>query len=207
MSNHDQDEFVDRSRPRLRSGNLPEARPSALHHLDALLDSMLSQYSAVEPRPGLELRIHAHLKIHAARRRWRLALVFGVSTAIIVAAVYIRRPAQREPVRQTTQRVNTPQVQPAVSVARIGHASPQAPVRNSASDRTQALLQLAEATHANNGLALDEDPPSVAAEAAEPAASEASPSTTRSISIQNLSVDSLEIKDLAPTRDDEGGNL
>jgi len=178
--------------------------------LDALLDSMLLEYSAVEPRPGLELRIHAHLKAHAARRRWRLALVFGVSTAIIVAAVFVRRPAQREPVRQVTQRANTPQVQPVLpagSVVRSAHPASQAPVQNTASDRTQALLQLAEATHANNGFALDEDPPAVAAGVAEPAALEAQPSTTQPISIQKLAVDSLEIKELAPTRDDEKGNL
>jgi len=177
--------------------------------LDALLDSMLLEYSAVEPRPGLELRIHAHLKAHAASGRWRLALVFGVSTAIIVAAVFVRRPAQREPVRQVTQRTNASQrpVSPVASVVRAAHAAPQAPVRNTTSDRnTQALLQIAESTHANNGLALDEEPPAVA-EPAEPAAYTAEPSTTQPISIQKLAVDSLEIKDLAPTRDDEKGNL
>ena len=179
-------------------------------HLDALLDSMLSQYSAVEPRHGLELRIHAHLKAHAARRRWRAALAFAASSAIIIAAVVARWPAQRRDVRQAIQRANTPRVHPespVVSIVRSAHPTSKAPARNTPSERTHALLQLAAATNGNNGLSPDNDLPAAAAEPAEPAASEAEPSATRPISIQKLAVDSLEIKDLAPTKDDEKGNL
>ena len=37
--------------------------------LDVLLDSLLSAYSAAEPRSGLEIRIRARLQALAARRR------------------------------------------------------------------------------------------------------------------------------------------
>jgi hypothetical protein len=64
--------------------------------LDAMLDAMLSAYSAVEPRPGLETRILANVKEQAAKStatwgfRWTWA-VAALATAALVIAVYVSR--------------------------------------------------------------------------------------------------------------------
>jgi hypothetical protein len=78
--------------------------------LDEMLDSMLSTYSAAEPRPGLETRILANLKEQSAQRssRWSLGWMWigGIATiaAVIMLVTYLRRP-QPLPVDQpiTTQ--------------------------------------------------------------------------------------------------------
>lgn len=68
--------------------------------LEEMLDSMLSAYSAVEPRPGLETRILANLKEQSAQgtRGWRLGwmLIGGIATAaaVILLMTYFRRPQQ-----------------------------------------------------------------------------------------------------------------
>jgi len=66
--------------------------------LDEMLDAMLSAYSSVEPRPGLETRILANLKEQSAQRtsRWSLGwiLIGGIATAaaVILLMTYFRRP-------------------------------------------------------------------------------------------------------------------
>ena len=64
--------------------------------LDQMLDSMLSEYSAVEPRPGLETRILANVRDAAAVRRapWRFIWIWaGASTVaalvILLFVVYL----------------------------------------------------------------------------------------------------------------------
>jgi len=66
------------------------------HKLDEMLDAMLSAYSSVEPRPGLETRIVAGVKEQAAKStatwgfRWTWA-VAALATAALVIAVYVSR--------------------------------------------------------------------------------------------------------------------
>src|SRR5450432_755169 len=71
--------------------------------LDQMLDSMLSEYSAVEPRPGLETRILANVRDAAAVRRapWRFVWVWiGASTVaalvILLFVVYLS-PKKMQP--------------------------------------------------------------------------------------------------------------
>jgi hypothetical protein len=66
------------------------------HKLDQMLDSMLSEYSSVEPRPGLETRILANVRDAAAVRRapWRFIWIWaGASTVaalvILLFVVYL----------------------------------------------------------------------------------------------------------------------
>lgn len=65
------------------------------HKLDEMLDAMLSAYSSVEPRPGLETRIVASVKEQAAKStatwgfRWTWA-VAALATALVIA-VYVSR--------------------------------------------------------------------------------------------------------------------
>ena len=57
---------------------------------DRLLDSMLSQYSAVEPRPGLETRVLAQIAESRERRPGRLRwLVAGTGIAASAIAVVV----------------------------------------------------------------------------------------------------------------------
>ena len=71
--------------------------------LDEMLDSMLSEYSAVEPRPGLETRILANVRDAAAVRRapWRFIWIWaGASTVaalvILLFVVYLS-PKKMQP--------------------------------------------------------------------------------------------------------------
>jgi len=61
-------------------------------HLDKLLDSALSEYSSVEPRPGLETRILANVRGAAetgsSRRKWRW-LWAGATAALAILLVVL----------------------------------------------------------------------------------------------------------------------
>lgn len=88
--------------------------------LDALLDSLLRNYSAAEPRPGMETRILAGLKEVSARRRpWYLAPGWiwasaAAAVTAVVAFVLLSRPASRPhpanvgAVQQVSQQANPP---------------------------------------------------------------------------------------------------
>ena len=68
--------------------------------LDEMLDSMLSEYSAVEPRPGLETRILANVRDAAAVRRapWRFIWIWaGASTvAALVVLLFVVYLSQKK---------------------------------------------------------------------------------------------------------------
>lgn len=93
--------------------------------LDELLDSVFSQYSAVEPRPGLETRIMARIaESRSASSRngalhWLWAGTAAAAIAAMVAVSFFSRPITR------TQRIsNTAQTHPqSVSPAPIARAS------------------------------------------------------------------------------------
>ena len=83
------------------------------NHLDALLESLLSQYSAADPRPGLEMRIVANLREAAERKRswlgsprWAWAGGAGaVVTAITLFLLFFSRVAQLPPPPGVVRRV------------------------------------------------------------------------------------------------------
>jgi len=69
--------------------------------LDDLLDSALSGYSAVEPRPGLETRILARIQDSAAQSRtrwwsarWLVAGAVATVVAVLVLSILFLRPTQ-----------------------------------------------------------------------------------------------------------------
>ena len=66
---------------------------------DEMLDSLLAAYSDVEPRPGLETRLIAHLRAEAATKTarrpmflWLWTSSAAVAVAMVLIAVYVLRP-------------------------------------------------------------------------------------------------------------------
>ncbi len=107
-------------------------------HLDRLLDSLLTSYSQVEPRPGLEGRVLANVRAQAQQKgpqqRWSFAsfvgkttvsrAIFGGTLAAAIATILIMiinyaRPVppptplaihwQQPPLQQTVAQANRPQ--------------------------------------------------------------------------------------------------
>ena len=80
--------------------------------LDDLLGSALSEYSAAEPRPGLEARILAHVREAAKPQlrwwsvRWQVAGAVGAGIVAIVLSVLFLRPLPKP--QQVQVRPNTP---------------------------------------------------------------------------------------------------
>lgn len=179
--------------------------------LDALLDSLLASYSAVEPRSGLESRIRARLQAHAAGPRRATMMVFAISAAALLAAAVLVSPWQTDvgrpkPSAKTLPARGTNSTMAAATTTALrprnveGHHRP----RDSQST-TLALLQLAKATQSNgdslpNTETLDNPPAPLETENPEQQKS------AGSIDIQNLDVDSIQIKELAPSKSDEKGN-
>lgn len=116
--------------------------------LDQLLDSLLSGYSDVEPRPGMQTRLLAHLRDEATSSHgtlawpWRQLLATGgvVTLAAVMVAIYISKippvaapprieaagrpmlpptPSSQEPVRHWRKRLEPQKSVPSVSVANV----------------------------------------------------------------------------------------
>lgn len=95
--------------------------------IDEMLDSMLANYSAAEPRPGLESRILANLREtpekQTAQGWWNFKWLWAgmITAAIIVAAVLISGRRRIEPpthvVLRTTQPAPQPEIQPHAPIA------------------------------------------------------------------------------------------
>jgi hypothetical protein len=100
--------------------------------LDDLLDSALSEYSAVEPRPGLEARILARIRDSAEQPRarwwntgWLVAGAAAAGIAVLVLSVLFLRPVGKpQPVQV---RRDPPAVQPQPDKDRMTAQEP--PVR------------------------------------------------------------------------------
>jgi len=92
--------------------------------LDEMLDGLLSEYSAAQPRPGLEMRILANLREQSAAAkdestprvwRWNFAWMrvgmmrvgiwagAAMATAAILLAIYLSRPSQQTRAPQIVQ--------------------------------------------------------------------------------------------------------
>ncbi len=94
--------------------------------IDDMLDSMLANYSAAEPRPGLETRILANLREaekKAPQGWWNFKWIWAgmVAAAIIMAAVLISGRHRTAPptnvVVRTTQPAPQPEIQPHAPIA------------------------------------------------------------------------------------------
>lgn len=177
--------------------------------LDALLDSLLSGYSAIEPRPGIEMRVSAHLKAHSDRRRkWMLAFAVSAAMLVLAALVTTMRTEAPGPIARSSpnQAVGAARPGPVLVTRRSARRMPAEAVRSALArkDKTIALIKLANTMHPVN------DPGS---QDVEPDPAETPQDQTREqdgldkSGIRNLDVQSLEIKELAPPRSDEKGNL
>jgi len=95
--------------------------------MDEMLDSMLANYSAAEPRPGLETRILANLREAEEKKAtqgwWNFKWIWAgaVAAAIIVAAVLISGGHRVAPptnvIVKTRQPAPQPEIQPHAAIA------------------------------------------------------------------------------------------
>lgn len=82
--------------------------------IDELLDSLLSEYSSAEPRPGLESRILASVQEAAAAtpsRRWNMQWFWAgaaVAAAVLLAALFMGRHRAVPSPKQNMVQVQTP---------------------------------------------------------------------------------------------------
>jgi hypothetical protein len=179
--------------------------------LDALLDSVLAGYSAVEPRTGLDIRIRAGLKAHTARRRRQWALAFAASAATLVIAVLIARTRTLH--ETVPNRVAVQKSSPAPA-PRLAHAAASAPhkaprpvaadrhakLRNSPDSRI-LLLALNALPQADNTVFVHEKLYLTPATQAEPEPAREEHASAPNISIQHLGVRPIEIKDISSPKD------
>jgi hypothetical protein len=187
------------------------AEPENDKRVDDLLDSFFSEYSAAEPRPGLEMRIRAGLKAQARQRRRHWALAFAASAALVFLVVLIartRRPQEIVPNRVAVEKTSpdaAPNPRNTVKPAPHRAHSPTADERSARLRNhpdSRMLLQAVNAMpRADNMIFAHEKlylstPPQPEQE---PAREEHA--SAPDISIQHLGVRPIEIKDLTSAKD------
>jgi len=103
-------------------------------HLDAMLDSLLADYSSAEPRPGFETRILATVRSQRQKRKLMLGWIFagGLATASAVIAITLsQRTLPELPAIITTATpvpaIVRPEVEVVHSTTRIKPRAAQAP--------------------------------------------------------------------------------
>lgn len=187
-------------------------------HLDELLDSLLSKYSAEAPRPGLEMRILAGLRARTAkpRRRWTLAVAAPAAAVLLMALVMnwstaiLLRDASPPPAIANIVR-NEGSDKPTVLPSQAGSSSRSASSRmKSYSDRPR-LVEVVDAMQGEGSPVFEQQKLYLAPE------TEPEPASAReqdidiqapSISIHDLGLQPIAIKDLSPKKDiDEKGKL
>jgi hypothetical protein len=181
--------------------------------LEAMLDSLLSTYAAAEPRPGLELRIRASLRARAAQRRrvWIL-MAAGAAAVVVVAAMMTQLRPSRPTTPANVAVVMTPSAvvppHPTVplsgssKVSRVA-AGPRPSEQASATNRV--LLQAANVMTGDLGDPGFEQERLYIAPVQQSAEM---PTSAPSITIQDLGVESLEIKELPSGKNtDSKGDL
>ncbi|HEY6308164.1 MAG TPA: hypothetical protein VI488_17090 [Candidatus Angelobacter sp.] len=178
---------------------------------NAVLDSFLSDYSAVEPRPGLDLRIRAGLKSHAAQRRRKWMLAFAASASVVLLAVWIVRAHAPQEIVPNRMAVQNPSPDPAPEPLRAVTSSPHIAKRPAADDRrailrnrsnSRILLQVANAMSQADNTVFEHEriylSPASQPEL-KPAGEEHA--SAPNISIQHLGLPPIEIKDIPSARD------
>jgi hypothetical protein len=179
--------------------------------LDSMLDSLLSAYSAVEPRPGLDSRIRAGLKAHAQQRRRQWLLVFAASAAVVTLVALMARTRTTQEV--VPNHIAVQKSSPSLAAGRA-HTVASAPhkatspvatahhakMRNSPDSRI--LLQALNALpQADNTVFVHEKLYLSPATQAEPEPAGEEHASAPNISIEHLGVRPIEIKDLSSAKD------
>ncbi len=181
--------------------------------LDDLLESMLSTYSDVEPRPGLTTRILATLKEHSARRQLRWVFSFAASTAIVLLILLV---LNMRSAKQDTTAQNDPQKPPEALSGAVKRGVPALTAANTRfvgqrrqvvanSVTNKAILQMAEVSRENASVDNSISEPETLSLAPAPR-QETEPAiaqlmSTPNMSIRDLGVRVIEIKELNPTKD------
>jgi hypothetical protein len=181
--------------------------------LDVLLDSFLSDYSAAEPRPGLDIRIRAGLKARAAQSRRKWMLAFAASAAVVVMAVWIARahaPRKIVPNRMAVQK-SSPDPAPGPVRAVVVTASPHKTAGRAGDDRrarlpggsnNRILLQAANAMPSADNTVFEHERIYLSpASQPEPQPAGQEHASAPNISIQHLGLQPIKIKDLPSARD------
>lgn len=182
--------------------------------LEELLDTLLFEYSAVSPRPGLEARILSGLRARADRRRrkWSLAVGLTVAAAVLVVGLAIDRhpkPASNESAKVVAvvpvlrdRKANTPTSSSSTmrSSARVGNRDRAKPPN---------LIQVADAMRGEGRLIFEQEKLYLApAPEPEPATAAQQETVTPTISIQELGVKPIAIKELSSEKEtDKEGRL
>ncbi len=124
--------------------------------IDEMLDSMLASYSSVEPRPGLETRILAHLRETSEKQTaqgwWNFRWLWAgmVTAAIIVGTMLISARHRVEPPTHVT--VKTTQPAPQLEI------QPQAPIAPKETARIYRRKPRATKPPQNSTLAVSQRP-------------------------------------------------
>ena len=173
-------------------------------HLDGLLDSLLSGYSAVEPRLGLELRIRAGLKARAAERQWAWRMVAAFSAVVVIVSAVMISAHRSKPEVTGNLTARTISIDPGPPNSGVRTAPPARPAQPAArpaasppkNSRNRLLLQLANGMPAAGSLVFEQEKLYLnpEPERLKEAASESE--TVPSIRLQDLVAPAIEIKDL-----------
>ncbi len=185
--------------------------------LDALLDSLLSDYSAAEPRPGLDLRIRAGLRAHAAHQRRRWLLIFATSAAVaalLVAVTTVRTSKTSVPAKLAGSTTSAgPQAgarttAPPPAAKRTPRFANVRRARVSPATRNRLVLELANAMPEGN-LVFEREKLYLSSEPQRDPEPVSEPQTSApSIEVKDLGVQTIEIKDLPSVKSmDSKGNL
>jgi hypothetical protein len=124
--------------------------------IDDMLDSLLANYSAAQPRPGLETRILANLQGEAGNQSpagwWNLKWLWAgaVAAAIVMAAVLINGRHRVAPPTNIVVKNTRPAPQPEIQ--------PHAPAVRNETVRIRPRKSLAPTRPQNAALALNERP-------------------------------------------------
>jgi hypothetical protein len=173
-------------------------------HLDEILDAFLSQYSAQGPRAGLERRILAGLRARAAQRRrvWTLMLAAPTAAALLIGLAMNSRKATPLPSRDRDTLAERPALAgdqgTTVAPSPERNGSQNLPVRRTKERLSRpSLLQVVDAMHRESNLVFEHekfylDP----ATQSDPRPAQAREAAAPSISIQDLGVKPIAIKEL-----------
>ncbi len=186
-------------------------------HLDEMLDSLLASYSNEDPRPGMETRILVALEAHAKQRRRTWVLGFAMAAAVVLLALAITNVRTAKPGITAKVDVRQPSTDagPAISkksapvpgTANTRHVH-QRGVNPDKDEINKAILQMSSLGHGDfpadaipfepeklsPGLTRRQEP--------EPAIVQLPPAPR--ISIRDLGVQQIEIKELTPAKDIDG---